>query len=59
MPIAIKCRSEEVLYFQIDQRISLENLEAVLATGITGCRQIRSFVEDAIKSYMVETKAGL
>lgn len=59
MPIAIKCHSEEVLYFQVDARISEEALQDVLRTGVSGCRSIRNFMESTIKSYMIEAKAGM
>eukprot|EP01036_Dinobryon_divergens_P036887 gene36887-48115_t len=54
LPIAIKARSEEVLFVQLDSRISVDSLQEVLDMAIDGCRKVRGLLETAIKAHMTE-----
>eukprot|EP01041_Mallomonas_annulata_P006416 gene6416-12971_t len=54
LPIAIKARSEEVLFVQLDSRISVDSLQEVLDMAIDGCRKVRGLLETAIKVHMTE-----
>lgn len=50
--MAMKSRTEEVLFLQSDSRISLENLQVALELATNGCRKIHSTLEIAIKEAM-------
>lgn len=54
IPMVIKARSEEVVFIQLDSTLSFELLETAMSTAIAGCRQIRQYLEGAIKKHMME-----
>lgn len=54
LPVAIKARSEEVVFLQLDSRISVDRLQEVLSAAVEGCRGLRTMMEAMIKSSMSE-----
>lgn len=52
MPVVIKCRSEEIIFLQLDSRLSLDKLEEALKKTIEGCVYIKNYLEVAIRSFM-------
>lgn len=52
LPVVVKARSEEVLYMQLDSRLSLDHLEAAMQKSIAGCRQVKAYLEAAIRRRM-------
>lgn len=49
-------RSEDVIYFQLDNRLSVDKLELALDCATGGCRDLRETLENAMKSFMTDTK---
>lgn len=49
IPLVIKSRSDEIVFMQLDSRLSLEKLEEAMETAVEGCKQIREYLEAAIK----------
>ncbi len=56
LPIVIKARSEQVVFMQLDSTLSIDLLEETLEKGIQGCRAIRSYLENAMKTCLVEQR---
>jgi len=54
LPVAIKARSEEVVFLQLDSRMSVDRLQEVLSAAVEGCRGLRTMMEAMIKSSMSE-----
>jgi ribonuclease PH len=54
LPIVVKGKSEEVIFMELNHRCKLELLEDLLNNVMSGCRTIRSYLENAIKDYMVK-----
>lgn len=54
LPIAIKARSEDIVFMQLDSRLSVASIEGTLGAAIEGCRKIRTILGGAIKESMVE-----
>ena len=52
MPVAVKARTEDILLFNLDARLSIANLEGAMEVALDGCRQLRAHLETAIKEYM-------
>lgn len=52
LPLAVKARSEEVLYLQLDSRLSQGQLREALDNGLGACRQLRILFESAMKKHM-------
>jgi ribonuclease PH len=52
LPVAIKSRSEEIVYLHLDSRLSVERLEEAMAAAIDGCKKIRTIMQDAMKAHM-------
>jgi len=53
MPVAVQARSEDVLLFSLDARLSIANLEEALEVALGGCRQLRAYLEAAMKDHML------
>ena len=53
LPLAIKARTAEIIFIQLDSRLSVQNLELALKTATAGCRQICNLMEGAAVSAMV------
>lgn len=45
-------RSEEILYVQLDSRLSQGQLREALEGGIAACRELRVLFEGAVKQHM-------
>jgi exosome complex component RRP41 len=52
LPMAVKARSEEVLYVQLDSRLSQGALREALQRGMAACKELRALFEDAVKLHM-------
>ncbi len=52
LPVVMKARSEEVIYMQLDSRLSLDHLEEAMQKSMMGCRKVKSYVENAIRRRM-------
>lgn len=53
LPLAIKARTAEIMFIQLDSRLSVQNLELALKTVTAGCMQICALMEAAAVSAMV------
>jgi exosome complex component RRP41 len=49
IPIVTKARSSEILFMQLDSRLSLDKLAEAMEVGMEGCKQIKEYLESAIK----------
>ena len=52
LPLCIGARSEEVLFLQLNRRVSVEKLELLLGEATDGCREVRSYIESAMSVAM-------
>lgn len=52
MPVVMKARSEEIVFMQLDSRLSVDLLQAALDRSMEGCRFMKTYLENAIKVYM-------
>lgn len=49
LPMAVKASTQEVVYMQLDARLSLERLQDVTDRGLQGCDSVRRYVEEALR----------
>lgn len=54
MPVVVKARTEEIVFFQLDSRLSIEYLQEAMDKSIEACRKVRLYLENAIKKDMIE-----
>ena len=54
LPVAMKARSEEIVFMQLDSRLSVDNIEEALKTAIDGGRKIRTILQTGIRDRMCE-----
>mmetsp|Transcript_1919 Transcript_1919/g.2005 ORF Transcript_1919/g.2005 Transcript_1919/m.2005 type:complete len:146 (-) Transcript_1919:93-530(-) len=54
LPVAVKARSEEILFLQLDSKISVDQLQEVLVAAIDGCKKMSNILEIAIKESMTQ-----
>jgi len=59
LPLVIKAKSEEVIWLQMDSRLSMDNLEAAMNAGIEGCRLFRSYIETSMLQYLSDVAGNL
>eukprot|EP01039_Chlorochromonas_danica_P003182 gene3182-3484_t len=52
MPVVIKARSEEIVFMQLDSRLSVDLLQQALEKSLEGCRFLKTYVETAMKTHM-------
>jgi exosome complex component RRP41 len=52
LPIVMKARSEEIVYMQLDCRLSLDLLDDAMQKSIVGCRKVKAYIESAIRKRM-------
>jgi ribonuclease PH len=52
LPIVMKARSEEIVYMQLDCRLSLDSLDDAMQKSIVGCRKVKVYLENAIRKRM-------
>jgi hypothetical protein len=58
--ISFDCISgEEIVFLQLDSRLSIDNLEAAVKQATQGCRQLRVLLENAFKVLMTDEKRRL
>lgn len=49
LPIVTKARSNEILFMQLDSRLSLDKLAEAMEVGLEGCKLMKEYLESAIK----------
>lgn len=49
IPIVIKARSDEIVFMQLDSRLSLDNLQQAMDRGVEGCKLVKDYIEAAIR----------
>lgn len=54
LPVAVKSTSEDVLFMQLDSRLSGDHLEQALRAALDGCRAVRKYITAAITAAMQE-----
>ena len=54
LSLAMKANTEEVVYLQLESRLSSELLEDAMENVIKGCRGIKKYIVDAMFSFMNE-----
>lgn len=52
MPVVMKARSEEVVFMQLDSRLSVDLLQQALEKSVEGCRFMKTYLEAAMKTHM-------
>ena len=52
LPIAIKCRNQDIVYMQLESRISEELIESGLVKAVEGCKKVQDILEIYLKVYM-------
>jgi len=53
IPLAIKAKSEEVVFLQMDSRLSVESLGDAVSAAVAGCRMVAEYMEAAVKRYPI------
>ena len=59
MPVVMKARSEEIIFLQLDSRLSLNLLDSALISAKEGCKKVRQYLEAAIRDSMQQQHAAL
>lgn len=54
MPLVMKARTEDVVFLELDSRLSLKDLQLALETALVGCRAVKTYLETSIRNMMVE-----
>jgi ribonuclease PH len=54
MPVVIKARSQEVVFMQLDSRLSFDLMKDALEFCVKGCNIVRLYLEAEMKMYMQE-----
>jgi ribonuclease PH len=49
MPIVTRARSDEIVFMQLDSRLSLDKLAEAMEAGVEGCKRTKEYLEVAIK----------
>jgi exosome complex component RRP41 len=49
LPVAILSKSNDIIYTQLESRLSVDNLESALELAVLGCAEIRRIIEAGIK----------
>ncbi len=52
MPVVIKARSEEIVFVQLDSRLSFDLMKHALESCMEGCKLVRMYLETEMKNYM-------
>ncbi len=52
MPVVARANTEEIVFMQIDSRMSLDSLETALKQAVEGCKLVRGYLESAVRTYM-------
>lgn len=55
LPVVMKSRSKDIIYMQVDNRITLDVLQLALNEVQIGCNEIIELIEFAMKELMSET----
>lgn len=50
LPIVTRARSDEIVFMQLDSRLSLEHLSAAMESGVEGCKLVQKYLESAIRN---------
>ena len=59
LPVAVKASSKEIIYLQLDSRMSSDQLEEALAEALDGCDRLAEEMSSAIKQRMEERIATM
>lgn len=54
IPLAMKARSEDIIFLQLDSKISVNNLEEAMTVAVDGCRVMKTYLEKAMQKCMSE-----
>lgn len=52
IPLAVESTTEEVLYLQLDNRLSVEMLQDAMESAIEGCRKVKQILVGIIRGHM-------
>jgi exosome complex component RRP41 len=52
LPVAVKSRSQEVVYMQLDSRLSVDRLEEAMAAAVDGCAKLRTVMQEHMRATM-------
>lgn len=52
MPVVMKANDEEIVYMQVDNRLSLENIDIAVHKAVEGCKAVRQYIDTAIRAHM-------
>ncbi len=55
LPIALKASNDEIVYLQLDNRLSLAHLQSAIALAQSGCDEIRQLIENGMKEMMTDS----
>ena len=54
IPMAVKAQSEEVVFLQLDSRLSMDSLGAAMEVALEGCRRLKTYITASMKRCMEE-----
>ena len=57
LPVAIKAHTKDIVFAQLENRLSLENLEAALHEAVEGCVQIQELLQLGVVGVVKEALA--
>ena len=52
LPVVIKARTEEIVFMQLDSRLSLDRVDDAMKMAIEGCRKAKLYLQRAIREEM-------
>ena len=58
LPLAVRARSEEILFLQLDSRLSIDLFGDALDVALEGCRRMRTYMEASTKRCIEEAFAA-
>lgn len=59
LPMVMKAKSEEIIWLQMDSRLSVDNLEAAMNVGVDGCRMLREYMDSSMRAYLSDVSRNL
>ena len=52
LPVVCRAHDDEVVYMQLDNRLSTDSIEVALQKALDGCKAARHYIETAIRAHM-------
>lgn len=52
MPVVMKASTEEIIYMQLDSRMTMTEFEEAMKVSADGCKQVKKYLELAIREHM-------